>query len=61
MLVFVAYAKGRNIVGQKPPTTRNNVVTCCVRLHGPFDAKWKSKLMLGFERVKEGSLEYNAW
>ena len=20
----------------KPPTTHNNVVTCCVRLHGPF-------------------------
>ena len=27
---------GRNIVGQKPPTTRNNIVTCCVRLHGPL-------------------------
>ena len=45
LLVLVAYslkplkllgpANGRNIVGQKPPTTRNNVVTCCVRLHGP--------------------------
>ena len=31
-----ARANGRNIVGQKPPATRNNVVTCCVRLHGPL-------------------------
>ena len=30
-----APANGLNIVGKKPPTTRNNVVTCCVRLHGP--------------------------
>ena len=31
-----AHANGRNIVDQQPPTTRNNVVTCCVRLHGPL-------------------------
>ena len=27
---------GRNIVGHKLPTTRNNFVTCWVRLHGPL-------------------------
>ena len=30
-----AHANGPNIVGQQPPTTPNNVVIYCVRLHGP--------------------------
>ena len=47
MLALVAYSfkpikllghvNGRNIVGQNPLTTRINVVTCCVRLHGPLE------------------------
>ena len=37
-----AHANGHNIVGQKPPKTRNNVVTCCDRLHGPLDRSCKA-------------------
>ena len=55
LLVLVVYslkpvkllgpANGRNIVGQKPPTTRNNVVTCCVRLHGPYVRVYTNKVI----------------
>ena len=49
-LLLKAHANGRNIVGQKPPTTRNNVVSCCVRLHGPLSSLFLFLLLGVFSR-----------